>query len=1340
MSKLARSLLVALLVCGLGVGAWFLLKRSAEPLAPTVADLEAVHAGVTVSGDEVRGVRRLAAGDPVRTDAEGRARLRLDDGTSCILDRDTELVVGDQGLELERGRVFVLGAPGATSTVRVAGASVLVKAANAGFDMRSGRAKIYSANEEIVIVFGGRDTKVRAGETASIESDTVAVAPEKAFDDWTGGLAAPWGAQGKPRRAVGELWGRPSPGDVGSPLTLRAHDVAATVAGEVATTSVRSTYFNGGSQGVAGDFRMAVPPGAIVSKFAWGTGEDTEEAVIAAARRNEQSVRPTAAVLEWAGESWLRGHLPSIPSGATATVVVEYVEWLHPVPSASGNLRLQYRYPMASDATPPLIGEFSARVDAGASNPISIAAGYGAKAEKNVVEIRRPDFRPVADLVVDVEVRQFGAPARLYVADAPDDETGDGPVDRSKTVLVRTELPDAEPDAGATLVLVVDTSGSAETSVLDASRAFVEAVLAGLGERDRALVLAADQTARPVGPGELGPVDDARRKAILADLATLSPGGATDLGGALEAAADALPSDAHSGLVVYVGDGWQTVGDPTVDRIRSRLARRGGGGPPRIATVAVGPLANRTVLAALSRGSGPLLEVTDSSDAAAAAVALIGGALKPAVAGVEVRFGTEVEQVYPRTARAVVAGDTVTAVGRARGELPTSVVLRWQGPEGPREEVRQLEVMGNIHQQDVRRRWAKARVEEIVLAGKGREAAIDVALRSGLITPWTGFRVGSGPYVASALSTRVLDLSSGAASRLPAVFATPRGRFGALTNVPHEVIEDAKDDDGAFKSAVAAAAARVIERAVASVRACRDSRAALRPDLRGSLSVSLEIDGEGRASNVRVRGTSPQAEDSALSRCVQVVVEGLQYPASGLAVRVKVARTIDLPTVVATLRGRKCSATSRLRLPLRRGVWRERMERDKAWDVYVDAKRACELPAWADRRALLELILQVNEAGLDRVDIARQLEAAGESDAAALLRREAVRRARTPAELRAIKVALVGDERFPRGTFRKRYEAAQSDAGRLAVVRRFLSVAPHDAMLRRRLIALLEATGQKDVLVDEIRRIRMDPFADAQLLADSASALRRAGRELEARRSFGELAERAPSDPWARAFLGDRLRNEGWFDDASAAYAALDEMMPDDPGVLIRLALAHRGAGRVDIARRLLSRVAQTGGRAGDAALGELASRLASVLLAEARSARGIAKEDAEQLVAAALEVARPDRGQVVMVRAPAASVPLRVTLTRGADGADEELAPDASAPAAGLYSLRFEPDGASKVVLSLARARELAPARPVKVRVDALLPGIDPTTPPSLVSREVELPVSGRAVELSWADGRWAG
>jgi tetratricopeptide (TPR) repeat protein len=1325
-----------------------------RPLVPTVADLQAVHAGVTAAGAPVRRAQRLAAGDAVETDEAGRARLRLDDGTVVVVDRGTRLAVREGGIAVERGRVFVLGVPAARTALDVGGAVAVVSGADVGVERSGDAAKVYVASGEITVRGArgdGAETTVRAGDTATVAAGKVTVAPERGYDDWTGGMAAPWGVSGAPRRAVGELWGRSgaaaAAGDAGSPLTIRAHDVRATVTRELAETETRTTFFNAGSASVSGDFRMALPPGAIVSRFAVQRGEAVSEGHVALAARGQSAAVAGAEVLEWAGEGWVRGTVPGIAPGQAVVVIVGYAEWLAPRPRGDGaTLLVQYRYPMAGDAAPPLVGEFSARVDAGPSRPIGMAAGLGARVAGQAVEVRRPDFRPTADLVVDVEIEAWkakgaegaaAAPARLYVA------PGSGDDDGGSTALVRTEAPVAAGgDDGVTLALLVDTSESIEPALFDAERALVEAVLAGLGPRDRAVVLAADQTVRPVGPATLGPVDAARRKAVTEALSTLSPGGATDLGRAFEAGADALSPegspDAPAGMVVYVGDGWPTVGDATVDLIEARLARRRSGAP-RLGAVAVGPLANRFALAALVRGTGPLFEIADTTDAARTAVSLLSEALRPTVAGVAIDFGPEVERIYPRGPRAVAAGDTVAAVGRFRGDPPGAITLRWRDARGAHEERRALIPEDTADEADVTRRWAAARVEEIALRGRGREAATDVALRAGLLTPWTGWLSGGAEgYVPSRLETRILDLAGGDEGGFTAAFATPQGALGTLAGAVHETEADEPvEKDDALKSAVAEAAARVMAEAMAEVRSCRDSRAALRPELAGSLDVVFELDGEGRPSAVHVKGGAG-ADDGALDRCVEGVVEGLGFPRSGLTVKVIVRSRVDLPPPRATSR-RRCSATSTLPMPLRRGVWSERLDRAAPVAVYVDAKQGCELPTWTDRRALLELIMLHEASGVGRVQVARLLDRAGEADAAALLRREAVRRARGPEELHVIARELLGDERYPVGIFRKQYQAAADDAGRLGVVRRFLALAPHDARLRRRQLALLEALGQKAELADEVRRLRRDPFADAGLLADGASALRRLGDEAEARRAFGELAERAPSDPSARAFLGDRLRNEGWFDDAAQAYTVLDQLVPDDPAALLRLALAHAGAGRLDIAVRLLARVAQTGGRAGSAALGELGGRLSLALLAEARGRPGLPADDGARMERASLELPRPPGATLILLRAPAGARGIEATLVRGARDAREERRPEVAAEGIGLYALRIDPGDGSPVTLRLRRSPELPPARPAKVRVDALVPTGEGKAP-RLVTTEVELPISGKPVELGWAGGAWTG
>ncbi len=360
--------------------------------------------------------------------------------------------------------------------------------------------------------------------------------------------------------------------------------------------------------------------------------------------------------------------------------------------------------------------------------------------------------------------------------------------------------------------------------------------------------------------------------------------------------------------------------------------------------------------------------------------------------------------------------------------------------------------------------------------------------------------------------------------------------------------------------------------------------------------------------------------------------------------------------------------------------------------------------------------------------LASSLETSGEADAAAFVRQELVERVSSASELEIVTRALVGSEPRIDVVLDKAYEAARSDDDRLAVVRRFLLLAPHNALARRRLLTILEALGRKDALFVEIDRVRSDPFADAGLLAMGASALRRAGRDEEGRRAFGELIERAPGDPWALAFVGDRLRAEGLFDDAVAAYERLEAVMPGDPAVAIRLALAHAGAGRLDVATRLLDRATQMGGRSDDGRLGQLASAAEATLLAGAQQA-SLGTEVGALLARRLSRTPLPDVSSVIVVRAAIGDDPLDVRAAGDARGRDERPA-DLDAAAIGISAIRVE-RGGGPMRIALRRPQAVQRAQPIAATVTALVLAEDRSVA-KLVTRDVVVN-AGDGVVLNW-------
>jgi hypothetical protein len=66
-------------------------------------------------------------------------------------------------------------------------------------------------------------------------------------------------------------------------------------------------------------------------------------------------------------------------------------------------------------------------------------------------------------------------------------------------------------------------------------------------------------------------------------------------------------------------------------------------------------------------------------------------------------------------------------------------------------------------------------------------------------------------------------------------------------------------------------------------------------------------------------------------------------------------------------------------------------------------------------------------------------------------------------------------------------------------------------------------------------------------------------------------------------------------------------------------------------------------------------------------------------------------------------------------------------------YTVRFGVAEKSDIRLRLARPEDLPPARATKLRVDVLVPDGD-GKPPKLTSVDVELPPSGKPVELRWS------
>jgi hypothetical protein len=1291
-----------------------LFKPGTEPVAieamsTTVGDLRTLHSDVRVRGREIRGSARLHDGDDVKSGPDGRARLRLDDGTVLLLDANTELTLKDQRISITRGRLFAQAGAASKTEIALRDAVTRVVSSSAAFDAPDAgkAAKVYCARGELVITVGGKSAHVQSGETASVGGGEPKVAPETAFDDWTGGLAVPWSGERAPASAIAELWGAQGEADTGSPLVVRSAKVDVIIDGEVAKTRIRTSYFNGSDSPTVADVRMALPQGAIitnVSRLDEGSVDENHAKLAAGVREPGNQVHG----LEWAGGGWLRGNLTNVRAGSSVDLVVDYVEWL---PQKDGHET--YRFPMASDVEAPMVGGLEAHVES--RSPAKwLSASTGASVVGGTIELRRADIRPTGDLVVELSPAVVKEKkVRAYVQKG---ERGEDPY-----VLVRTEVPDVA-ETGVTLALVVDTSSSVGPALLETERASVDAILDSLGPKDSVVVLAADQGTKVLGPDKPTSVTPELRANVRKALAEVHPGGASNLGLGLERGADLLDSQedrAGSGMVVYLGDGRPTVGEITARDLRKRLSRRATG-VPRIGALAIGQGADRWMLGELVAGSGPVFDVLDRPDAARASAALVADALAPTLRDVSIELGPTIDRVYPRDPQSRLAGSTVEVAGRLRTEMPKEVRLRYRRGTKLVEETRPVELVRVPELADVSKRWAERRVEESVSHEDGVESAISLAAKASLLTPWTGWYFDGTPTSAP-WESRMLGLSP----MQDAAFAAkvePAPPPASLLLEPPSSFEG----EDTLERALEVAAQHSLAENMPAMVACRDARASIKPGVLGDFRVELSVDKDGHASKVVVAAATPQGDDPVLNRCLRVVISAVPFYAAGVSV--SITRSISLPPAPSSKRT-QCSVAASLPLAVRRGIWRARNARGAL--NYGEAARACELPTWSDRRALLG-ILVTKLSPQDGTFLATRLTAEGAVDAAAFVRKELLRKARLGSiSLEELRRLLVDDEPKIDRALDKAYGAARDDRERASVLRRFLRLAPHSPLGNRLQLALLEKTNDRPALLEAIEHVRYDLYSDAGLLAECASILRRLGLDEEGRRAFGELVERAPNDPWTLGYVGDRLRAEGLNEEALASYLRLEATMPDDPAVTLRIALAHAGAGRLDVATRLLDRVAQTGGRGDDGRLGELASIVSASLLANARQAGKPASETDALLVRRLAQTTLPDVASVLLVRSAVNDERIEVSIARQEKDKDE-LPADLDASAMGLAAVRVE-RGGGVARLRLRRTSGFASTRPTHALVSALVIDGGDRSKSRVVTREVDIAPGEKGTELRW-------
>ncbi len=507
----------------------------------------------------------------------------------------------------------------------------------------------------------------------------------------------------------------------GTGLVLVSLTARVVVEDPLAFTELHLVFHNPQPRQVEGRFRIGLPSGASVSRFAmrlgttWQEGEVVERQAARRAYEDFLHRRQDPALLEHEAGNEFSARVFPIEANATKEILVSYGQEL----TGEGEV---YRLQLVGL---PEIRELSIRALVGRAGPRETATSSlgGTSSSVQVVEVQKSGWKPD----VDFEVRP-----------APSGRVGLRH-ENLAVVRVKPELP-SEPDEIGSLLVLLDTSASRALGFerqVELTGDIVGAIARGELPSTPVMIACFDQGVDAVFEGtasDFGAPDVAR-------LAARLPLGASDLAGALRWAA--ARTGTRYERVLLVTDGVATAGDTEAEKIAVAAKGLSGAGVKRLDVLAVGGLRDdaslrRLVTAGLERngtvcdGDLPLSEIGRR----------LLGATRSGIA-VEVPGAS---WVWPSRLDGVQPGDTTLVYADVPAQQPVRVLLDGKAAGGGDR------ALDPVERPLLARAWVKARIERLeemrsrpdtdpdVRAGLQKQI-VELSVKNRVLSPYTALLV-----------------------------------------------------------------------------------------------------------------------------------------------------------------------------------------------------------------------------------------------------------------------------------------------------------------------------------------------------------------------------------------------------------------------------------------------------------------------------------------------------------------------------------------------------------------------------------------------------------------------
>jgi tetratricopeptide (TPR) repeat protein len=519
-------------------------------------------------------------------------------------------------------------------------------------------------------------------------------------------------------RAGGAVVAAPAPISLtasdGAGLELVSLAADAAIDDPLAFTELHLVFRNPENRVREGRFRITLPSGATVSRFAmrigdrWQEGEVVEQQAARVAYEDFLHHRQDPALLEAEAGNEFSARVFPIPAGATKEIVISYAQELTRADEP-------YRLPLRGL---PRVGTLAIRAVTGAG--------------KTETCLERHDFTPDRDFELGHKVPG----GRLGL--------------RDDNLVVARVVPLAETTARepiGDLHILVDTSASRALGLADEAAA-VERLLVGLrGDSDPAVTVAAfDQDVVPMFTGRASGAVGVVGKRIVARGAL----GASDLDRALASLASAFkpapagtPRSTRTARVLLVTDGVATAGELGADKLRARVAALGALGVRRLDVVAVGGIRDDVMLSRLVTAGLPSDGVVIAADDEGPAI--MRRLTHATRSGITIAVDGA-GWVWPSVVKGVQPGDEVLVYA----DLPADAPFRLKvagvaaSPAG---------ALAPTPRPLLERAWVRARIARILeerdtvaakdrdLAAALKKQAIDLSIQNRVLCPFTSLLV-----------------------------------------------------------------------------------------------------------------------------------------------------------------------------------------------------------------------------------------------------------------------------------------------------------------------------------------------------------------------------------------------------------------------------------------------------------------------------------------------------------------------------------------------------------------------------------------------------------------------